>query len=321
MRTIGSHGTALIERSDWAARPPKGSYSSINPTEGDTAHWEGPSIGWPWDHAACYSLVRGIQNYHMDSTALSAAGAIDIAYNAVVCPHGYVFEGRGPGARSAAQISGNPVSYAICFLAGVDDEFTAESKRAWVDAREWLIAEGGASATLHTHGPDWVNTQCPGDERRDWVRAGLPLDGAAPAPAPVPPPVWTPPAPPVPDMGHIAMPFLYLARPYLRSPAVGLCQGLIGFGDNDRDSVFGPHTREGVIWNQTEYGLSVDGRCGNQTWTALVQARLNRDHGENLRVDGLYQRRTTDAVARFQNASGLRVDGIAGIYTITALAG
>lgn len=316
MRQIGSHGTALIERADWGARPPKASYSSINPTEGDTAHWEGPSIGWPWDHAACFSLVRGIQAYHMDHQ-----GWIDIAYNAVACPHGYLFEGRGPGARSAAQINGNPVSYAICFLAGVGDEFTADSKRAWADGREWLMTEGGASDVLHVHGPDWVNTACPGDERRAWVRAGIPLDGA-PAPAPAPPPVWVPPPPAPPANGRIALALLRLTTPYTRSQFVGICQGFMNYAGTDRDSVYGPHTRDGVKWCQavTGHGVVADGVCGDTTWTVFVQSRLNRDHGENLEVDGVLGSDTTSAIRRFQEANGLRVDGIVGVYTAGALA-
>ena len=79
----------LVTRAQWGARPPR-NRTPLNPT-GATAHWEGPHMG-VFPHTACPSKVRGIQAFHMDSRGWS-----DIAYNAIVCPHGYVFEGRGPG--------------------------------------------------------------------------------------------------------------------------------------------------------------------------------------------------------------------------------
>lgn len=315
MRGIGSRGTALIERSEWGARPPRASYAGINPTRGVTGHWEGPSIGWPWDHAACYSLVRGIQAFHMD-----VRGWSDIAYTALVCGHGYAFEGRGPGARPAAHgMPGNAESYAVCFLAGEGDEFTDASKRGWADAREWLEAEGGASSELLCH-LDWMNTACPGGDRCQWIHDGADPGGIVPTPAPEPPPTWQPPPPPPPANGRIALATLWLARPYLKSPTVATCQGFMDYAGGDRDGVYGPHTRDGVKWCQAASGLTADGACGDRTWTAFVQARLDRDHGESLDVDGDFGGLTTAAVRRFQEAAGLRVDGIVGVYTAGALA-
>ena len=41
--------------------------------------------------AVCARRVRALERSH------EAGGLAGIAYNAVVCPHGSVFEGRGPG--------------------------------------------------------------------------------------------------------------------------------------------------------------------------------------------------------------------------------
>ena len=78
-------------RSKWGARPPRyvnrGSMSAPS-----TGHWNGPGIILrgknTWDHSLCPGLVRGIQNFHMDGRGWS-----DIAYNFLICPHGYTFEG------------------------------------------------------------------------------------------------------------------------------------------------------------------------------------------------------------------------------------
>jgi hypothetical protein len=57
-------------------------------------------------HANCAARVRAIQRFHMDEM-----GWLDIAYNHVFCRHGYVFVGRGFGARSASRNArGTPAS-------------------------------------------------------------------------------------------------------------------------------------------------------------------------------------------------------------------
>lgn len=161
----------FVTRAQWGARPPNGSYQSINASS-STAHWEGPHMG-TFSHDTCAGRVRSIQSYHMDSN-----GWLDIAYNGVVCPHGYVFEGRGPGHRSAANGTNdsNGSSYAICYLGGQGDPFTNEAKQGYVDAANWL-----GRPLNHGH-RDWYNTACPGDEIYNWVHAGCPLPGPSPTP-------------------------------------------------------------------------------------------------------------------------------------------
>lgn len=165
----------FVTRAQWGARRPDGQ-TGISPELG-TFHWEGTGLPWPRAHEACYSLVRGIQAYHMD-----AKGWDDIAYNAVPCPHGYIFEGRGPWVRSAANGTneGNRRAYAICYLGGVGDPFTDEGKYAMADALAWLGMKD------HNGHRDWKPTECPGAEIYEWQKAGMPL----PTP-PIPPTSWT----------------------------------------------------------------------------------------------------------------------------------
>lgn len=98
----------------------------------------------------------------------------DIAYNHVFCRHGYVFVGRGFGARSAANgtAPANDRYFAVCFLGndskGRDDvprearvmlaRLVLEYRRRYPKARQ-----------VRPHS-SFTATQCPGDELRGVIR-------------------------------------------------------------------------------------------------------------------------------------------------------
>ncbi len=164
------YGTWLVTRAEWGARRPR----SVTALWVDlaTSHWEGPHMG-AFPHESCASKVRGIQAFHMDSRGWS-----DIAYNAVACPHGYVFEGRGDGVRSAANgtTAGNSGGYAVCYLGGEGDGFTEAGSRAMKAAGDWLT-RAGSGRNGHR---DWKPTACPGDEIYHWTHAGQPVTATTP---------------------------------------------------------------------------------------------------------------------------------------------
>lgn len=171
----GGRSMKFVSRAEWGARAGSSS-TSITPV-GVAVHWEGPHMGTP-EHGSCAGIVRGFQAFHMDTN-----GWADIAYSAVVCPHGYVFEGRGPGHRTAANGTndGNQRFYAVCFMGGEGDTFTDEAKDGINDAIEWL---GGGEITGHR---DHTETACPGDEIYAWVQSGHPRAGGTdPEPLPEP---------------------------------------------------------------------------------------------------------------------------------------
>jgi hypothetical protein len=169
-------GVILYRRSEWGARAPR--YTTrLNASFGTTSHWEGPHMGFPWAHSACFSLVRGIQNFHMD-----ARGWSDIAYTALTCPHGYAFEGRWIGHRTAANGTndGNNRAGAVCYLGGQGDPFTADGQRAQRAVLDYLDANGsGPGRNGHR---DWKPTECPGDTIYRWVHSGQAAPGG-----PIPP--------------------------------------------------------------------------------------------------------------------------------------
>ncbi|HLH28681.1 MAG TPA: peptidoglycan-binding protein, partial [Acidimicrobiales bacterium] len=108
---------------------------------------------------------------------------------------------------------------------------------------------------------------------------------------------------------------------------------------------FGPGTRAAVEAFQHRRGLRVDGVCGPQTWSALVEAgcrlgdrflyrrspmlrgddvaelqqRLSALGFDTGRVDGIFGDQTSAALGEFQRNVGLPVDHIAGADTVREL--
>jgi hypothetical protein len=176
----------FVARAIWGARPPKTVTPIPGPVRGVAIHYEGPHMG-AYTPADAVALVRGIQRFHMDTR-----GWADIAYTAVVDRFGRVFEGRGPGVRTAAQGTndGNDHYYAVCYLAGVDDPLTDDARVGVRAAVGWLRVAGHAGDEIRPHS-SFHSTACPGDELRAYCRTLTSLP-------PVPPPIPAPPPSPVP---------------------------------------------------------------------------------------------------------------------------
>lgn len=185
----GSGDTQMIQRSEWGAAAPR-YVTKFTAEFGSTAHWEGP--GMPdFTHGACASYVRGIQSFHMRPVSQGGRGWSDIAYTAVVCPHGYVFQGRWIGNRTGANGTniGNDSAYAVCYLGGEGDAFTPAADRAYHDTMTHLRRHGGAGPKVNCH-RDWKPTACPGDRICGRVKSGAwntNNQPPKPTPAPVPP--------------------------------------------------------------------------------------------------------------------------------------
>lgn len=157
----------FIPYAQWSNLPRGATRSShpIGATKGVTLHWEGPHIG-VFPHRRCAEKVRGIQAFHRNSR-----GWADIAYNAVVCPHGDVFEGRGAGVRSAANgnVQTNDDWYAVCYLGGQGDGFSDAGKGGMIAAVTWLRVDGAAGPLVNGH-RDHKSTDCPGPDIYEWLQ-------------------------------------------------------------------------------------------------------------------------------------------------------
>ncbi|MSO37641.1 MAG: hypothetical protein EXQ69_05235 [Acidimicrobiia bacterium] len=119
-----------------------------------------------------------------------------------------------------------------------------------------------------------------------------------------------------------------------------------GHPSTDDSGFFGTQTEESVRAFQIARGIRVDGLCGPETWSVLVESgfalgdrllylgrpnlrgddvvdlqhQLNRLGFDAGREDGILGPETTEALRQYQRASSLEVDGIAGPTTLTALA-
>jgi hypothetical protein len=166
----------LVTRSEWGAKSPKSVTKLAGKNvRGMAIHYSGGAGERKVDHNSCPKIVRGIQAYHMVTQKWT-----DIAYNFLVCWHGWVFEGRGWDVRSAANGTnyGNDRWFAVCFLGGdVEgrDDVTDVGRRAiWEVAQACAKRYNGAAD--HRPHSSFKATACPGNELRIWIEAGLPVD-------------------------------------------------------------------------------------------------------------------------------------------------
>ena len=137
---------------------------------GVAVHYTGTNADEQRLHRNCAARVRAIQRFHMEEK-----GWLDIAYNHVFCRHGFVFVGRGFGARSAANgtADSNDRYFAICFL-GDDSvgraDITAEARRAFRQLIREYRRRYRPAREVRPHS-DFYATGCPGDELRALISA------------------------------------------------------------------------------------------------------------------------------------------------------
>lgn len=246
----------LITRKSWGARSPKVPLEHLASTQGVKVHYTGdhvdPAVAVKHGtHIMCIKLVRAIQADHMDVN-----GWNDIGYTALVCHHGYVFEGRGlhhlPAANGAGLNSGH---YAVCGLvgnSGLVDPSDAMLKGIR-DAIEWLRNQGDAGNEIKGH-RDGYSTDCPGPKLYAWVKAGAPRPGG--------PPPWP---------GRL----LKLQGQQMEGYDVRQVQHWLNLeldgSDLERDGIYGPKTEACVRAYQRLKKLTVDGIVGRQTWESLAR--------------------------------------------------
>lgn len=241
----------FVSRSEAGLRAPR-SVTRRNMNKPSTGHWNGPQVPRV-DHSKCASQVRGVQNYHMDSK-----GWNDIAYNFVICQHGYVFEGRGINVTNGANgtNAGNFSSHAVMWLDGQGNDFTGAEKQAFLQCVAHIARHSDAPNDAIGH-RDHKSTECPGDERYHWIRNSVPQAGGTPQTGP------TPPSP------EGALPVI---RRGSKGGHVRLIQTVIrnrAGGDIDVDGNFGAHTEKRVKDVQRIFKLKQDGVVGPSTWAAL----------------------------------------------------
>jgi len=163
----------IVSRAEWGARPPSSTSSISHPIPMVFVHHT--ETGACFTQSACESIVRSIQNYHMDSNGWS-----DIGYNFLVGEDGNAYEGRGWNNVGAHASDWNSQSLGISVIGSF---MTSPPNNAALNVIEQLITCGTDSGdienlySLHGH-RDGGCTDCPGDALYNIIRT-WPLYGGA----------------------------------------------------------------------------------------------------------------------------------------------
>ena len=338
-----------INRDDWGAMEHRERSHDITPENGGIAiHHVGASSSIDANHSSCAARVRGIQRQHMFFTLPPYD---DIAYNHIVCVHGYTFFGRGGLVRSGANGTdeGNQNYYAILGMMGLPDpvsnEMVDEIQRLIEYMREWDNA--GPEIVGHR---DLFSTECPG-RLYEYVQGGHLEPGSPPDDRPPPGPT-----PPGGGDGDEAptWPGVLFTNPTEHQSVLTWQARMQERGWNiEVDGVYGDHSELVCSQFQEEKGLTVDGIVGEQTWVAAWEEPItpgppdgspapawpgiefsyppetvhssvttwqNRmlARGWNIGVDGVYGPQSETVCTDFQEEKGLTADGIVGEQTWAA---
>lgn len=126
-------------------------------TNGMVVHYDGSDQGLATKaHSACVKYWENTRKFHMGPERRWN----DIGYSFGVCPHGYVFEGRGWQKQQAAQPGGNSTWTSCTFMSGDHETATAAQLQAFNDLRAYLRGKG-LKAGIKGH-RDFISTSCPG---------------------------------------------------------------------------------------------------------------------------------------------------------------
>ena len=240
-------------------------------TNGVKIHYEGTAVSNE-THAECVAQVKQIRKSHLANTAENYS---DIAYNLLVCKHGYVFEGRGKRKRTGANGNQdlNKGHYAICGLLGNKGDVNPTPEM--IEGIKWGIAylrTYGAGKEIKGH-RDGYATACPGEPLYALVKGGK-LEPSVPAPKPTPKP-----STPVPKPKPVYAPFpgTSFFRLGKKHPLITeLGKALVRAGYKGYASGPGPEfTRADIkayAWWQRKLGYSgasADGYPGKTSWDKL----------------------------------------------------
>lgn len=249
----------------WPAHPDIGTASC---DDGLVVHYDGSKLGLAGKtHSACVTYWKNTRRFHMGPER----GWADIGYSYGVCPHGYVFEGRGWKYIQAAQPGGNSTWTSCTFMTGDGEQPTRLQLEAFGDLRAYLRGKGLASR-IKGH-RNFISTSCPGSVLYKLVAdiSSALYQGISSAPAkPAEPTYWR-----LTVRGRtVTVPW---ATPYLREGSDGVR----------------------VEWLQEALNadgarLEVDGDFGKVTGLALraFQSREIDEDGRKLAVDGVYGHHT-----------------------------
>jgi hypothetical protein len=167
---MGALPVNYVHRAGWGAKAPLSRPTVLLASRVDTIvyHYTAANADEQAEHRNCAQRVRGVQAFHQNSR-----GWNDIAYNFLVCKHGYIYEGRGIENKSAATGVHNGHTLAVCFL-GDDtvgrDDVTIKGRQALVEISRWIRQRRPAISKYAGH-RDFMSTSCPGNELYAYIHS------------------------------------------------------------------------------------------------------------------------------------------------------
>jgi hypothetical protein len=177
------------DRSDWGAAAPLyiNAVAITSRTEYFTHYDGGVNVGlFGKDHARCLERVKAIQTFHMKERGWS-----DIGYNALVCVHGRLIQGRGRDRVGAHCTNHNTSGIGVQFMVGGTEKITDVMKARMRKFYDQSCSAAGTTLAKKGH-RDGMSTDCPGDYAYAWVQAGMPYPaGSVVTPPPTPTYRWT----------------------------------------------------------------------------------------------------------------------------------
>lgn len=167
----------MIPRAQWGARAPKSVDTTFTKVGGVVIHHSAVRRAGTVHYPGCYQSVKNHQNYHMDNR-----GWNDIAYNFVVCQHGFIFEGRGFVNQNGANTPLNTATLSVCFDGDTRYEEVGAAALLSIKAVVEEARLRGWADLTRGHGQATGTSSCPGTKLQAIIDSG-----AFAAPAPVPP--------------------------------------------------------------------------------------------------------------------------------------
>lgn len=194
---MARYDDVLIPRGAWGAKPPTRRDTTFTKTGGVVVHYStrnaaGLVSHWP----DCHESWRAHQRFHMVTK-----GWTDLAYNFGICPHGFIFEGRGWDAQNGANEPANSSTLSVCFDGDNNDYPNYAATQSFKDLIAKAVREEGWNPQVRGH---WEvkgdNRPCPGAAIREIMLPDLKtyvanISTAPPTPQPSPNP--DPPSPPL----------------------------------------------------------------------------------------------------------------------------
>lgn len=223
-----------------------------NTNKGLVAHYDGANQGLHKRHELCVTYWKNTRALHMRAPREWS----EIGYSYGICPHGYVFTGRGYGRVQAAQKTdaghlpdGNSRYTSVSFMTGPSERISDDAVKAFKALRRSLMLKYGLSGRVYGHN-DFSSTSCPGKYLKAMVDSGVLIDPA-----------------------DLVRPALKLTQPWMRGKAVGEAQELLGFTGRDVDGIYGPKTANAVRRLKVAHNLGDNTICDSKTWSLLLKRK------------------------------------------------